>query len=151
MPLSAIIEIPKGCDRRIHKAWDGSGFIDLGPTKEQVPVNDGKMPVHYGFIEHTLNNTEKDVVHKDEVDVIVFSNKEYKTGDVCTIKIIGMLTREDGDHKVVAVDDSRDLKSFDDLGAEEKKLVLDFMGYKSKIVSIDTKEVAEAYVQDSRI
>lgn len=29
MKYSAVIEIPKGSDRRIHMSYDNSGFIDL--------------------------------------------------------------------------------------------------------------------------
>jgi inorganic pyrophosphatase len=142
----AIIEIPKGSDRRIHKAYDGTGFVDLGPIKDHISINNGVMPVHYGFIEHTLN-----VVDKDEVDVIVFSNNAYKTGDRCTIEIIGMLTREDGDHKVIAVDESVTIKSFSDLIKEEQDLIISYIGYKSKVISVDDKKVAEKYVQSCLI
>jgi len=66
----ATIEIPKGSDRRIHMSYDKSGFVDLGPIKDQIPVNEGVTPVCYGYIDGTLNKKEG-----DEVDVIVFSNK----------------------------------------------------------------------------
>ena len=57
--MKAIIEIPKGSDRRIHMRNDGSGFEDFGPIKEKIPINDGIMPVAYGYIENAINKKEK--------------------------------------------------------------------------------------------
>lgn len=142
MKYKAVIEIPKGCDRRIHMSYDKSGFIDLGSIKDQISVNDGVMPVHYGYIENTINKEEK-----DEVDVIIFSAKPHKTGDILEVEIIGMLVRKDGDHKLVAVDDSDTIKEFNDILPEEKDLILKYFGYKSEIVSINPKEKALEYLQ----
>jgi inorganic pyrophosphatase len=141
----AIIEIPKGSDRRIHMSYDKTGFIDLGPIQEHVPVNNGVMPVHYGYIEGTLNKEEG-----DEIDVIVFSKHSYATGDKIEIEILGTLVREDGDHKIIARDNSETDSVFQDLSETDRKLILDFIGYKSKIVSIDTKDQAIAYINNSR-
>ena len=73
MKYTATIEIPKGCDRRIHLSYDRVNFIDLGPIKDQIPINDGVMPVHYGYINNTLNKDEG-----DEVDVIVFDKINFR-------------------------------------------------------------------------
>lgn len=144
MKYKAVIEIPKGCDRRIHLSYDGINFIDLGLIKKEIPINDGVMPVHYGFIENTINKVEK-----DNVDVIIFSNRSYKSEDKIEIEIIGMLNREDGDHKVIAIDDSLNIKSFDDIDKEDKKIILEYFGYKSKIISVDNIELALKYVNES--
>ncbi len=141
MKNTATIEIPKGGDRRIHMSYDKSGFVDLGPIKEHITLNDGVMPVHYGYIEGTIN--EKD---GDEIDVIVFSKNEYKTGDKVEIEILGILTREDGDHKVIARDGSVSDSVFEELPTPERELILGYLGFKSPIVSIETKEVAEGWV-----
>ncbi len=58
--MKAVIEMPKGDVRRRHIKYDKSGFIDLGPIKNVIPVNDGVMPVHYGYIPETLNEKELD-------------------------------------------------------------------------------------------
>ena len=142
MKYFAVVEIPKGSDRRIHLSHDGGGFIDLGLIKEEIPVNDGVMPVCYGYIENTINEEEK-----DNVDVIIFSNKSYKSEERIEIEIIGMLNRKDGDHKVIAVDDSINIKNFDGIEAVERKLILDYFGYKSEIVSIDNKEKTLEYIK----
>ena len=142
----ATIEIPKGSNRRIHMSYDMIGFIDLGPIEEQIPVNGGVMPVHYGYINGTMNSGEG-----DEVDVIIFSKKSYNTGDKIEIEILGTLIRKDGDHKVIARDNSEDEAVFQDLSEIDRKLIMDYMGYKSPIVSIDTKEQAMEYVKNSEI
>jgi inorganic pyrophosphatase len=144
MSYIATIEIPKDSDRRIHLAYDKSGFIDLGSIKEYVPVNEGIMPVHYGYIDGTVNKEEG-----DEVDVIVFSKKSYNTGDKVEIEILGMLTREDGDHKVIARDNSETDAVFEEQSESEQKLIMDYMGYKSPIVSVDTKEQTLEYIKSS--
>lgn len=141
MKYFAVVEIPKGSDRIIHLSHDGGGFVDLGLIKEEIPVNNGVMPVCYGYIENTINEEEG-----DNVDLIIFSNKSYKSEDRTEIEIIGMLNRKDGDHKVIAVDDSVSIKDFNDVNKEEQKLILDYFGYKSEIISIDDKEKTLEYV-----
>lgn len=141
MKYKAIIEIPKGCDRRIHMSYDKSGFIDLGPIKEQIPVNEGVMPIHYGYIENAINKEEG-----DEVDVVIFSSQPHNTGDILDVEIIGMLTRKDGDHKLIASGEAGEIKDFEDILPEERNLILRYFGYKSEIVSVDTKERALEYL-----
>ncbi len=143
MKYLAVVEIPKGSNRRIHMSYDNTGFIDLGPIKDQIPVNDGVMPVCYGYIDKTINKQEK-----DNVDAIIFSNKSYDTGDTVLVEIIGMLTRDDGDHKLITVDDSITINNFSEIDSDEMKLIRQYFGYKSKINSIDSKEKAIKYLQN---
>ena len=145
MEYLAVIEIPKGSDRRIHMSYDRSGFIDLGPITDQIPINDGFMPAAYGYLPLFINKKEK-----DEVDVIIFSKNKYKTGDKIGIKIFGMFTREDGDHKILARDNSVVFENFIELPSEERQLLLDYFGYKSKITAVDDKETALKYLLDAR-
>ncbi|TAL50490.1 hypothetical protein EPN81_02670 [Patescibacteria group bacterium] len=142
MKYLAVVEIPKGSDRRVHLSYDGSGFKDFGPIKERIPVNEGVMPVHYGYIKNVINPVEN-----DNVDVIIFSNAAYETGDETNVEIIGMLTRKDGDHKLIAADESIVLAHFSEVPAQDKNLLLEYFGYKSEIVSIDSREDALAYLQ----
>ncbi len=146
MAYIATIEIPKGSDRRIHMSYDKSGFIDLGPIKVQIPVNEGIMPVHYGYIDGTVNKEEG-----DEVDVIIFSKNVYNTGDRVEIEILGLLTRGDGDNKVIARDNSEDDAVFQELSEIDRKIIMDYFGYKSPIVSVDLKERGLEYVRNSLI
>ena len=141
MKYTAVIEIPRGSDRRIHMSYDKSGFIDLGPIKNEIPINDGVMPVAYGYLPLFMNKKEN-----DEVDVIVFSKNKYKTGDNINIEILGMLTREDEDHKILAKDNTVIFESFLEIPPEERRLFLDYFGYKSKITAVDNKDVALKYL-----
>src|ERR1700733_12566076 len=144
MQYVAIIEIPKGSDRRIHMSYDNSGFIDFGPIKDHIPVNEGIMPVHYGYIQDTLNKKEG-----DEIDVIIFSKNSYNTGDKIDIEILGMLTREDGDNKIIARDNSETDSVFSNLPNSKQKLIFDYIGYKSPITSVGDKEEALEYIKTS--
>ncbi|MHB0978002.1 MAG: inorganic diphosphatase [Minisyncoccota bacterium] len=128
MKYTAIIEIPKGSDRRIHMRYDGSDFEDFGPIKEKIPINEGVMPVAYGYIEGATNKLEK-----DNVDVVVFSSKEYKTGDKIEVEIIGLFSREDEDHKIIAIDDSVSYKNFYEVPEQERNLVLAYFSYTHQI------------------
>lgn len=119
-------------------AYGKSGFKDFGPIKDKIPVNDGVMPVAYGYIENAINKIEK-----DNVDAIILSNKEYSTGDEIEVEVIGLLNREDDDHKIVAVDDSVVYKSFSEIPAQERELILDYFGYGHQIVIKDKAEALE--------
>ncbi len=127
-------------------SYDNSGFVDLGPIKDQIPVNGGVMPVCYGYINDTINSEEK-----DNVDAIILSSEIYNTGDVVEVSVIGMLKRKDGDHKVIVVDNSVGIENFTEIEAQEKDLILKYFGYKSEIISIATKEKALDYVQSCLI
>lgn len=148
MTYIAIIEIPKDCDRRIHwgnRPENKGTFVDLGPLKEVIPVNDGKMPMAYGFIKGTVGTDGEG----DEVDALIFSNKDFKTGDEVSITVFGILKREDGDQKVLAHDDTVSFDSFESLPTDLQKVTTDFHGFKHKIVSIEDKHSAESYVEST--
>lgn len=144
--MKAIIEIPKGDDRRRHLKHDKSGFIDLGPTKDIIPVNDGMMPVHYGYIPETLNEKEG-----DEIDVLVLSDKSLEVGQEIEVEPIALIRREDEDDKVVAIDESKKMfQKWDDIPELERKLIEDFFSYHYKFLSIENSDAARQYVEDGR-
>lgn len=142
MKYTGIVEIPKGCDRRIHKSNDTGLFVDFGPTKEVIPVNEGKMPVCYGFLKGVMNKVEG-----DEVDLLIFSHKEYTTGDEISIEVLGLIEREDGDHKIVGKDDSINFQSIGDIDSKTWELVLSYFGFKHKITAVKNKDEALLYLQ----
>ncbi len=148
MRYKAVIEMVKGENRRIHMSYDNSGFIDLGPIKEQIPINEGIMPIDYGYMVGTLNKDEKE---KDAIDAIIFSTKQHKTGDEIDVEIIGVLIREDGDHKLIATDDSVIMNDFSEVPEQERKMILDYFGYKSKVISVENKENALKFLISSFI
>lgn len=142
--MIAIIEIPKDDDRRRHITYDKSGFIDLGPIKETIPINNGVMPVHYGYIPETLNETEG-----DEIDILVLSSKESSVGEKIEVEPIALLSREDGDDKIVAVDETMlSIKSWDDIPQTERELIQSFFTYYHKFTSIGNAFDAKKYVQE---
>ena len=144
--INIVIEIPKGDNRRRHLKYDKSGFIDLGPIKEKIPVNDGIMPVHYGYIPGTQNMAEK-----DEVDALLISEKTFRVGEEITIRAIALLRREDVDDKIVAVEPDAQGLTWDDVDAVTRKIVVDFFGYTSKIISIESSETAVQYISENRV
>jgi inorganic pyrophosphatase len=142
--MKVIIEIPRGDDRRRHMKYDKSGFIDLGPTKDVIPINDGIMPIHYGYIPGTLNAKEG-----DEIDVLVLSEKSYAVGEEINVNPIALIKRADGDDKVVAIDDTTSLiKYWNDVKKEERELIESFFSYHHKITSIENFEVTKKYLED---
>jgi inorganic pyrophosphatase len=140
--MKAIIEIPLGDDRRRHMKYDKSGFIDLGPTKEVIPVNDGVMPVNYGYIKDTLNIGEG-----DEIDVLIFSKQILSVGQEIDILPFALIRRADGDDKVVSTDNTLDIKSWEDIEQGERELIEKFFSYHHKFIAIENKESAEKYIE----
>lgn len=142
--MEAIIEIPKGDDRRRHIKYDKSGFVDLGPIKDIIPANNGVMPIHYGYIPNTLN-----VGEGDEIDILILSEKSFKAGQEIEVEPIALIKRADGDDKIVAIDDTiKNIKSWEDVSKNEQKLIEDFFSYHHKFNSIENAEVANLYVEE---
>jgi len=138
----ATIEIPKGCDRRIHFSQEKNDFVDFGSIKEKIPINGGEMPVAYGFLDGIMNEKEG-----DEVDVLIFSKKDLKTGDKIEIIPIALILREDRDDKIVAVDETiNNIKEWNDAPEDERKLILDYFGFRHKIISVEDSKSAVEYV-----
>ncbi len=145
MKYIATIEIPQNSTRRIHKGNQAENlgiFTDFGPLIDKIKANDGKMPLAYGFIENTTGSDGEG----DEVDVMVFSENEYKTEDSTEVTPFAMMVREDGDFKVLAHDDTVQMDSWDDVPAEMQKTLMDFNGFKLPIVGIRNKEETIKYI-----
>ncbi|MEI8103386.1 MAG: inorganic diphosphatase [Candidatus Moraniibacteriota bacterium] len=144
--MKAIIEMPKGDIRRRHLNYEKSGMIDLGLIFDVIPVNDGVMPVAYGYISGTLNEEEG-----DEADVLVFSEQAFEVGQEVEVELIGLIRREDGDHKVLAVDGTnKRIQDWTDVPKEERKIIEEFFSYHHKITAIEGAEEAEKYVNSCR-
>jgi inorganic pyrophosphatase len=145
----AIIEIPKGDGIRRHFKKTKDGFVELGLIKEIIPINDGLMPIAYGFIPNTLNSGDD-----DELDVIVYSEKDFHVGEKVNITAVGIILREDNDHKVIAVEEYSNI-NWNDIPEDEKKLIVDFMGFNSPISEIkgstDALEYIDRYLSKEKI
>ncbi len=146
--IKAIIGIPSGDDRRRHMSFDKSGFVDLGPIKEVIPVNGGVCPVAYGFIPGTKNPADN-----DELDILVLSKKDFKVGEEVEVESIALLRRADGDEKVIARDETakENINSWEDIALPLRNLIQEFFGFSSKIISIEGKDKAEELILDLRI
>ena len=147
MTYTAVIEIPRGDDRRRHLSFAKDGFVDLGPIKDVIPVNDGVMPVHYGYIEKTKNVTEG-----DEVDSLILSDKEFRVGDKVGVFPVALLRRDDGDDKIIAVDDEHSpLKAWEDVPEKDRTVILEFFGYNHKIIGVEGSDAAYAYLHNTSL
>lgn len=146
MKYIATIEIPKNSDRRIHKGNEPDNFgifTDFGPLIDKIKANNGRMPLAYGFINGTTGTDGEG----DEVDVMIFSDRDLKTEDTTEITPFAMMVREDGDFKVLAHDDTIQIGSWDDVPADMQKILMDFNGFKLPITEIkDTADTVE-YIQ----
>src|SRR3989344_4921826 len=88
--FKALIEIPKGDPRRRHLKYDKSGFVDLGPIKDEIPINEGVMPVNYGLILNTVNQ-EEGSEQSEELDVLVISDRVMTIGEQVVIEPIAFI------------------------------------------------------------
>ena len=148
MKLKAVIEIPKGNERRWHLNFRKNAIEDFGPIKDRIPVNGGIMPVAYGYLEGTENREENSEV-VEEIDVLVFSKRNFAVGEKVDVEIFGCIKRADGDHKILASDETVSVEKLTDISAEERDLVLKFFGHNHPIISIEGKVEAEEYVKKS--
>lgn len=153
MKYIATIEIPRNSDRRIHKGNQPHNmgiFEDFGPLIDKIKANDGKMPLAYGFINDTTS-TDISYEYADEIDVMVFSNREFKTEGSVEVFPFAMMVRQDGDYKVLAHDDTVSYNSFDEVPIEMQKILMDFNGFKLPIVEIKDKEATILYLDENMI
>ncbi len=135
--------MPKGDTRRRHFKFDKTGFIDLGPIKDIIPINDGVMPVNYGYICNTLNIKEG-----DEIDVLIISENILSVGQELEVEPIALINRADGDDKVVAIDSSiKNIKIWEDILESERKLISEFFSYHHKFKSIENAKLAKEYIE----
>lgn len=150
MNYTATIEIPKNSGRRIHKGNqpDNLGkFVDFGPLIDKIKANNGLMPLAYGFIEDTTGSDGEG----DEVDVMIFSEKELKTEDTVEITPFAMMMREDGDYKVLAHDDTVQLDSWDQVPVDMQKTLMEFNGFKLPIVEVKGKDETVVYIESVKV
>lgn len=139
----AVVEIPKGDDRRRHFNYEKTEFIDFGPIKEKIPVNDGVMPIDYGFIEGTHTS------EGDEVDALIISDKKLSVAQKISVYPIALLERNDGDHKVVVAD--TEIHDADWNNLENKNLILEYFGYGKEIEVFDDPERATRFIEEHQI
>ena len=144
--MKVIIEMPKGDSRRRHLNFEKTGFVDLGPIKDKIPVNDGIMPIAYGYIPGTLNENEG-----DEIDVLVFSGSDFEVGQEVEINAIALLRRADGDDKIVAIDQTKNnIKCWEDISEEKRAMIVSFFGFHSKFEAFENAQAAQKYIDSKK-
>ena len=146
MKINAVIEIPKGDNRRRHLNYAQTAIEDFGAIVDVIPINDGVMPIAYGYLEGTLNKVEK-----DNVDVIVFSSNTFQVGEKVLVEPFAILRRSDDDHKILATDETMKITAWEDVKKEERDLLLEYFGYKHPITAIEDKRSAEEYIRTSTL
>ena len=93
MIIKAVVEDPRGATRR--HAWDP----EVAAWREREhPYARDPWPVSYGFLEDTHNPADG-----DPLDVMVLATRTLATGTRLAVRVVGLLPRPDGDHKVLAV------------------------------------------------
>ena len=93
--LDAIIEDPAGATRRHHRDPTTGRWVT-----RRHPHTASPWPANYGFIPGTPNPADG-----DDLDVLVLASDPLPTGSRVCVRVVGLLHRPDGDHKVLAVRD----------------------------------------------
>lgn len=77
----------------------------------------------------------------------------FKVGEKTSAIPIAFMTREDGDHKIVAVDSTTEkrIKKWEDIPAAERDLFLRYFGYKSPIKTVKGAKEAIEYINSNRV
>ncbi len=148
MKYVATIEIPKDSPRRIHKSYDPEkegAFVDLGLISEKNTANGGLMPLAYGFIEGTVGSDGEG----DEVDVMIFSTNEFKTGDSVEVWPFATMIRDDGDYKVLAHDGTVDIASWDEIPADMQNILMEFNGFHHPIMEVKDAQETQSYIKEA--
>lgn len=144
--FKVLIEMPKGETRRIHLGYSRTNYINLGPIKKVIPINNGIMHIAYGFVIGTLIKEDNEV---DELDALVYSQKHFKIGQIITASPIASIRIKNNDHKVVFIDESVDIKEWNEIPQNERAMILEYFGYKSPIKKVGNKMDAIKLIKSS--
>ena len=142
--FQAIIESPKGDNRRRHFDKGTNRVVDIEPLKNVIPVNNGIAPVNYGLLVGT--HCEAD---DEEVDVLIISENKLKIGQKIKVYPIALMQRKDGDDKILASDESvmEKYKEWGNLSGKERELIRKFFSYHHKFYAIKNRVEAIKYIE----
>ena len=96
----------------------------------------------YGWI------VESGTPPQPHLDVIVMTDYPYRLGDEDRVRIIGAFYRNDGDHKLVAVREKRDVHDFSELTEGEKEDMHRFYPHEDPGEGWFGREKAEEILED---
>jgi len=143
-PVDVLIEMPKGASKRTHINWARTHWIDGGPIKRAIPVNEGIMPIDYGFVVGTMI---KEGSHKDELDALVYTERKLELGSRIKIDPTAVLYIKNGDNKIIGVGKDTTVQKWEDIPARTRNLLIKYFGYKSPVIKIGDKKDAERLIK----
>ncbi len=108
--MRMIIEQTKGYPNRM--IYDPETNTFSASEKESLAYARG-FNYPYGWVK------ESGTPPAPHCDCMLMSAKEYNLGDEIEIKLIGMFKRNDGDHKYIVVEASREVNDYTELTEEE--------------------------------
>lgn len=112
MLFTARIEQTFEYPKRMKYILETDSFIEKDCNSLSYVRN---VPEPYGWI------VESGTPPYKHLDVIIMTNKKYELGERDNVRVIGVFCRNDGDNKLVAVPDERDIYDFSELTEEEKE------------------------------
>lgn len=138
MKYKAVIEQTFEYPKRMNYISETDSFVETACSNLLFDRN-----VHqpYGWIK--ASGTPPN----DHLDVIIMTDKKYNLGDEVIIKIIGVFCRNDGDHKLVAVLENRDINDFSELKISEKEDMHRLYPYEAEGEGWFGREVAQNIIR----
>ncbi|MDE6726146.1 MAG: inorganic diphosphatase [Ruminiclostridium sp.] len=111
MIYTAIIEQTSAYQKRMKYIAETDSFIQKD-YDSLFYARSFKYP--YGWIKESGTPPEK------HLDVLIMTDKEYDLGDEERVRIIGVFLRNDGDNKLVAVTENREINDLSELSESER-------------------------------
>jgi len=112
MHITAVIEQTYRYPKRMRYYSETGAFEETG-SNSLMYLRNFRQP--YGWIK------ESGTPPMPHWDVIVMTEKEYELGAEVPVEIIGVFCRNDGDHKMIAVERERNIHDYEQLSESEKE------------------------------
>ena len=120
-------------------------------ARRAVPVDSGDKsapPEHYGCIPGALCPGDSELL---DVLLLGSGGRAYAAGDLLPARVLGVLRRSDGDHKLIAVDprDSQ-ARALDDIGTKRLTVIWDWFTRQHVLLDWAGPEEAHAILEYCR-
>lgn len=110
--MIAIIEQTYEYKKRMQYQSDKKTFVE----SDYISIfYERGFPYPYGWLKESGTPPEP------HWDVLIMTERSVELGDEISVKIVGVFMRNDGDHKFVAVEESREINDLYDLSPKEMK------------------------------